>query len=153
MDLLLWRHADAFDARPGQDDLDRALTPKGEQQAARVGAWLREVLPAHARVLVSPARRTQQTAQALGRSFDTVPAVVSGASARAVLEAAGWPRAGGTVLVVGHQPTIGLVVSRLLCGVEQYWHVPKASAWWLRAESDEHASLMAMCPADPALRS
>jgi phosphohistidine phosphatase len=144
MDLLLWRHAEAFDARFGEDDLQRALTPRGQEQAARIGRWLNEVLPADARVLASPAKRTQQTVQALGRPFETVPAVVSGASAREVLEAAGWPRAGGTVLVVGHQPTLGRVAARLMCGSEQYWHVPKASVWWLRAEGDEHATLVAM---------
>jgi phosphohistidine phosphatase len=35
MDLILWRHAEAEIAAPGQDDLQRALTPKG----ARRGAW------------------------------------------------------------------------------------------------------------------
>jgi phosphohistidine phosphatase len=38
MDLILWRHAEAFEMRePVQDDLDRALTPKGERQAAAHG--------------------------------------------------------------------------------------------------------------------
>ena len=30
MDLILWRHAEAHDAEPGQDDMERALTPKGQ---------------------------------------------------------------------------------------------------------------------------
>ena len=30
MDLILWRHAEALEMREVQDDLDRALTPKGE---------------------------------------------------------------------------------------------------------------------------
>ncbi len=29
MDLILWRHAEAEDAAPGQDDLDRQLTARG----------------------------------------------------------------------------------------------------------------------------
>ena len=40
MDLILWRHAEAFELPDGGDDLDRALTPKGERQAARVADWL-----------------------------------------------------------------------------------------------------------------
>ncbi|MEO7547467.1 MAG: histidine phosphatase family protein, partial [Ramlibacter sp.] len=40
MDLILWRHAEAEDAPEGGDDLDRALTSRGEKQAARVAAWL-----------------------------------------------------------------------------------------------------------------
>jgi phosphohistidine phosphatase len=144
MDLLLWRHADAFDARPGEDDLQRRLTPEGERQAERIGRWLADVLPADARILVSPARRTQQTAAALGRTFETVPAIASGASAAAVLQAAGWPRAPKPVLVVGHQPTLGLVAAMLMCGTAQHWSVPRASVWWLRAEHDGRARLVAM---------
>jgi len=36
MDLILWRHAEAFDAEPGEDDMERALTPKDK---SRRGAW------------------------------------------------------------------------------------------------------------------
>lgn len=144
MELLLWRHADAFDARPGEDDLDRPLTPRGEQQAARIGHWLARVLPAAARIIVSPARRTQQTAQALGRSFETVPALASGTSVNAVLQAADWPHARQPVLVVGHQPTLGLVAATLLCGAAQYWPVERASVWWLRREHDGRARLVAV---------
>ena len=53
MDLILWRHAEAHDAREGQDDLERALTGKGERQAARMADWLGRQLPASARVLSS----------------------------------------------------------------------------------------------------
>ena len=38
MDLILWRHAEAFDLAEGQTDLERALTPRGEKQAARMAA-------------------------------------------------------------------------------------------------------------------
>ncbi len=144
MDLLLWRHADAFEARAGEDDLQRALTPKGLAQAQRMARWLDTVLPAGARILASPALRTQQTASALGRSFDTVPGIVAGAGPQAVLQAAGWPSASGTVLVVGHQPTMGLVASMLLAGTPQYWAVQKAAVWWLRAERGQGATLVAM---------
>jgi phosphohistidine phosphatase len=69
MDLILWRHAEAREPREVQDDLDRALTPKGERQAQRMADWLNRQLPIGARVLVSPARRAQQTASALDRKF------------------------------------------------------------------------------------
>ena len=45
MDLIFWRHAEAFDALEGQDDLSRTLTPKGEKQALRMGQWLDRQLP------------------------------------------------------------------------------------------------------------
>ena len=40
MDLILWRHAEAFDLAEGGTDLERMLTPRGEKQAARMAAWL-----------------------------------------------------------------------------------------------------------------
>lgn len=132
MDLLLWRHAEAFDPKDGQDDLDRALTPKGERQAARIAEWLDQRLPAGTRVIASPARRAQQTAKALGRRIRTSDAIAPAGGVDALLAAAHWPRANGTVLIVGHQPTLGLVVARLLAGIEHSWAIRKGAVWWLR---------------------
>ena len=132
MDLILWRHAEALDAEDGSEDFDRALTARGERQAARMAHWLNQHLPATTRVLVSPARRTQQTAAALERKFKTVEAVGPGATASGLLAAARWPDAKEPVLVVGHQPTIGLVAAYLLAGVAQDWSVKKGAVWWLR---------------------
>jgi phosphohistidine phosphatase len=58
-----------------EDDLERALTPKGERQAQRMAHWLNHVLPATTRILVSLARRAQPTAKALDRRFKTVDAL------------------------------------------------------------------------------
>jgi phosphohistidine phosphatase len=132
MDLILWRHAEAHDAKPGQDDLDRALTAKGERQAERMAAWLNRVLPESTRVLASPARRTQQTAGALDRKFKTVAAIAPGASIDALLHAARWPDAREPVLVVGHQPALGLVTAWLLSQATDPWTLRKGSVVWLR---------------------
>lgn len=132
MDLILWRHAEA--AEDGfEDDLERPLTPRGERQAARMAAWLNHRLPATARVLASPALRTQQTAKALDRRFKTVDALAPGCSVAALLEAARWPKSKAPVLVVGHQPTLGLAAATLLAGAAQPWSVRKAALWWLRS--------------------
>jgi len=132
MDLILWRHAEALDAEDGVEDFDRALTTRGERQAARMATWLNQHLPATARILVSPARRAQQTAAALERKFKTVAALAPGGTASGLLAAARWPDAEGPVLVVGHQPTLGLVAAHLLAGVAQPWSVKKGAVWWLR---------------------
>jgi phosphohistidine phosphatase len=132
MDLILWRHAEAHPAKDGQDDLDRALTPKGERQAARMAEWLNARLAHSTRVLVSPARRCQQTAAALERGSRTMAELAPGASVEQVLAAARWPRGPEPVLVVGHQPTLGLVASTLLAGEPMPWSVKKGAAWWLR---------------------
>lgn len=127
MDLILWRHADAEDGTP---DSERKLTAKGHKQAAKVGAWLKGRLPADARILVSPTIRTQQTAQALERAFETVAAVGTGSSYAAILSAAGWPEGAGTVVIVGHQPTLGETAAWLLSGEAIEWTIKKGAAWW-----------------------
>lgn len=137
MDLILWRHAEAFEMREVQDDLDRALTPKGERQAQRMAAWLNQQLPSSTRVMASPARRAQQTADALDRKFKTVPALGPDATVEALLHSVRWPEAREPVLVVGHQPTLGLVAAYLLSGQPQAWSVRKGGVWWLRARQRE----------------
>ena len=113
MDLILWRHAEAFDLPEGQSDLERRLTPRGEKHAARMAEWLDQQLPDGMRILCSPAVRTVQTANALKRKYKVRDALAPGASVQDVLESAGWPQARKPVLVVGHQPTLGQVVSHL----------------------------------------
>ena len=128
MDLILWRHCEA---EAGEPDLGRRLTSKGLKQAERMAEWLERHLPDTCRILVSPADRAQQTATALPRKFRTVPELAPGASVGAVLAAANWPDSREPVLVVGHQPTLGMVASFLLSGEEAYWSVRKGAVWWL----------------------
>ena len=128
MDLILWRHAEA---EPGDPDLGRRLTSKGLKQAERMAAWLEPRLPDTTRILVSPAARSQQTALALGRKFKVVDEIAPGASAAALLAAAGWPDGRETVLVVGHQPTLGEVAATLLTGGAAGWSLRKGAVWWL----------------------
>jgi phosphohistidine phosphatase len=144
MDLILWRHAEAAVARAGQDDLERALTPKGERQAARMAEWLNQRLAESTRILVSPAVRTQQTAQALGRPFRTVPALAPDADVEAVLRAARWPQASEPVLIIGHQPVLGQVAARLLTGLDQAWSVKKGAVWWLRQRERDHGNAVVL---------
>lgn len=131
MDLILWRHAEAFEADPGEDDMERVLTPKGQKQARRMADWLSSQLPESYRVLVSPAQRTLQTAEALKRKFKVVEELAPGADAEDVLQAANWPNARETVLVVGHQPTLGQVAALLMSGQPQDWQIKKGNIWWL----------------------
>jgi phosphohistidine phosphatase len=132
MDLILWRHAEAEIIEPGQDDLQRALTPKGERQARRMAAWLNHRLAASTRVLVSPALRCRQTVEALGREARVVPSIAPDVPLANLIEAARWPKSVEPVLICGHQPTLGQLVAHLLAGVEQDWAIKKGAVWWLR---------------------
>lgn len=149
MELILWRHAEAEVAEP---DDDRALTPKGHKQAARMAEWLDRTLPNGCRVLASPARRTVQTAEALGRKFRVHSDLAVGASPQQVLAAVNWPDAREPVLVVGHQPTLGQVASFLIGGVAEDWTIRKASAWWIvQREGDPDGSIYIRAVMSPDL--
>lgn len=137
MDLILWRHAEALDMRELDNDLDRSLTGKGERQAHRMAQWLNRQLPDSTRVLVSPARRAQQTAAALDRKFKTVPALAPDGTVEGLLHAVRWPDSREPVLVIGHQPMLGQAVAYLLAGQTEPWPVRKAAAWWLRGRERE----------------
>jgi phosphohistidine phosphatase len=127
VELILWRHADAEEGSP---DGARRLTKKGERQAASMARWLKPMLQGEVSVLVSPAIRAQQTAQALNMDFVTVDALGVGASAQGILHAVHWPHKPTTVIAVGHQPTLGQVAALLLSGKVSDWSVKKGAIWW-----------------------
>lgn len=141
MELILWRHAEAEDGFP---DLERKLTSKGHKQAEKVAAWLKPRLPKNTHILVSPAKRTQQTAAALGLDFTTLDALAPGVSPESILRAAGWPDETESVLIIGHQPTLGAVAAQVLAQLDTALSVKKGAVWWLSAQihDDEiHAAL------------
>lgn len=133
MDMILWRHADAEDSTP---DEGRVLTAKGRRQARDMAKWLREHVKGKVRVVSSNALRAQQTAQALVNEFDISAAIAVGATPQAVLELADWPNGEGTIIMVGHQPTIGQVASLLLTGKEADGQIKKGAIWWFRTRGE-----------------
>jgi len=133
MDLIFWRHAEAFDALEGQDDLSRTLTPKGEKQAARMSQWLDRQLPDGIRVMSSPAVRCEQTVKALGRKVKYKSELLPNASLDDLLVTAGWPDSKMSVLIVGHQPVLGQAVAYLLGIPGADCSVRKGAVWWLRS--------------------
>lgn len=137
MDLILWRHAEAIDLELVGDDMERSLTPRGEKQATRMAHWLDRQLPDGAKVLVSPAVRAQQTAQALDRKFKTHAALAPLGSVEQLLELVQWPHGKGCVVVVGHQPTLGQTLARLLHLSDQECSIKKGALWWLRYRERE----------------
>lgn len=130
MDLILWRHAEAEDSKPGVPDMERKLTQRGERHARQIAAWLHEQKPRALNVLVSPAKRSQQTAKALDLPFKVERKLGVGAPVVDLLAAADWPDHAGTVLLVAHQPTIGRLASLLMAGAESNWTIKKGSLWW-----------------------
>ncbi|WP_345811122.1 histidine phosphatase family protein [Paraburkholderia sp. PREW-6R] len=150
MDLILWRHAEAEEL--ASSDLARALTTRGRKQAQSVAKWLRIRLPDDAVVLASPAVRTIQTAETLSDQYRVVRELAPNARADDVLVAAGWPNGiAQTVVIVGHQPTLGHVAARLLANSSASWPLKKAGVWWIASrerDGDDQAVLRAAITPD-----
>ncbi|RZL43613.1 MAG: histidine phosphatase family protein [Variovorax sp.] len=132
MDLIFWRHAEAEDWTDGCDDMQRALTSRGEKQAKRMASWLDRQLPEGTRVISSPARRCEQTVMALERRYKLREELAPETTPQALLAAAGWPNGKSVVLVVGHQPSLGQAISQLLGWQHESCPVRKGSVWWIR---------------------
>tara|TARA_R110001599_G_scaffold171353_1_gene362321 strand:- start:341896 stop:342354 length:459 start_codon:yes stop_codon:yes gene_type:complete len=128
MELILWRHAEA---EMGEPDEGRALTTKGQKQAKKMAEWLDHNLPHGCKILVSPATRSVQTAEALGRKFKIVDELSPEASAAQILSATHWPNSRESVLVVGHQPALGQLAALLIDGQVQNWTIRKGNVWWI----------------------
>ncbi len=150
MDLILWRHAEAQEWTQGCDDMARRLTSRGEKQAKRMAGWLDRQLPDNTRILVSPAVRAEQTANALGRKFKIRPELAPDGTVAQLLELVQWPDARGCVLVVGHQPTLGQTISQLIGLSASECSVKKGAVWWLRnREREAHVQTLVVTVQSP----
>lgn len=115
--LLLLRHAKS-DNPSGVADRDRPLNPRGLRAAPRMGAYLAAhgLRPDH--VVVSPARRTQETwthvhAALGGPDAQTVESIYEapGRILLGVVRAA--PAGAGSLLMIGHNPGLQDLALRL----------------------------------------
>lgn len=146
LNLILWRHAHAEEVPLGWAgrDADRALTAKGLRQAQQMAVWLDARLPPDCDIVVSPALRTRQTADALRRPYRLCPAIATGARVDDFLHAVDWPAASGTVLAVGHQPTLGGVAARLLGGRDGPLVIQRAAVWWFAVRDEGGTACVAL---------
>jgi phosphohistidine phosphatase len=67
--LTLVRHAKTEPGRPGQEDWDRALEPRGQRDAPEMARRLKQLAPKVERILSSPAVRAITTATIMAREL------------------------------------------------------------------------------------
>ncbi|HEY1726547.1 MAG TPA: histidine phosphatase family protein [Steroidobacteraceae bacterium] len=140
--LLLMRHAEAETATAGDPDIDRALSARGRTEAIDAadciaGANLRVEL-----MLVSPARRTRETALILAAALDMAdefqiePTLYPGET-ETLLERVQRcdSEAARTVLMVGHNPAMSALAQRL-GGNGRPMELPPAGLCRLEFEND-----------------
>lgn len=120
-ELILLRHAEALPARPGGEDRERALSPRGEAEADAAGRWLAAHGIEAARVLCSPSVRTRQTAErvlaAAGQSPELLLAEeIYDATPGELLALLDQYEAHDPLLLVGHNPGIERLVALMVEG-------------------------------------
>ena len=124
MPILLLRHGPAGNADPRRfpDDRDRPLTSLGKKRTRRAMRGLANFEPVIDRVWTSPLVRARETAALLARAYDPPPpitvveALAPGGDALAALAADRHAGAKETLVLVGHEPDLGLLAGRLVAG-------------------------------------
>lgn len=121
--VILMRHADAQWSNYSGNDLDRPLTPRGEQDAMRAGAAIAAAGLQPDRLLVSPAARTLHTARIvateLGLGAEATECLDNLYNASATTLEAELRRAAAsdqTILLIAHNPGITELARRLSGG-------------------------------------
>jgi len=110
MRIYLVRHGDAVPEEDAGSDRDRWLSARGREAARVLGRLLREQGVEPDAILCSPLPRAAQTAELVANALDYIGVIVS----RRCLEPSAHPRvavgeihaAGGSVIVVGHEPSL-----------------------------------------------
>jgi len=153
MDIWLLRHAAAEDRASSGRDEDRELTAEGAKRARAVARGLAVLKPEIGLVLTSPYQRARQTAEpvveelGLEKSFRESPALEPGRRPEEILEEVEAEKHDG-ILLVGHQPHLGVLLGRLVTG-EKGVEIPLKKAAVARVELQGHGgnSLRALLPA------
>ena len=119
MKLLLVRHAAAVPSgTPGVPDDERPLTPEGVAKFRVAAKGLARIMRRPDVLLTSPLPRARATAEIAARAFKRIEPTVEPALAHGsvddVMTALGKRPAGATIALVGHEPTLSMILARLL---------------------------------------
>lgn len=115
LQVAVVRHAIAADRGPG-GDATRTLTAEGRAKMRLGAAGLARILPGSPRLASSPLVRAVQTAEIIaeaygGLTLETAPALVPGTPIEDLLAWVSMHTADTTLILVGHEPGLGLWVS------------------------------------------
>jgi phosphohistidine phosphatase len=123
--LILLRHAKSSWSEQGLPDFERPLSGRGERDAPRMGARLRERGIHPDLVLSSPALRARRTASLVARALDYADDAIEldatlylAAPAEILAVVAKKPDAVHCLLVVGHNPGLTELTNLLLPELE-----------------------------------
>lgn len=126
--LLLMRHGEAVAGAP---DNMRRLSAHGEQEVAQVAGWLAQRVASHAwsplRIIASPYRRAQQSAQAVAQTLgiddvETYAGITPDDSPKEVCEWLMTQPESNSLLLVSHMPLLGELTGVLTSGHASLGH-------------------------------
>jgi phosphohistidine phosphatase len=120
--VYLVRHAEAEDRRPGRRDEERALTAQGRSDFEQVVGGLAALGIQFDRILTSPLVRARQTAEILagvlpGPRPAELNALAPGGTFEDVFRALRDPGGESRIALVGHEPSLGALVSLAATGI------------------------------------
>ncbi|HEV2540606.1 MAG TPA: histidine phosphatase family protein [Frateuria sp.] len=120
-ELILLRHAEALPASSGSEDLERSLSPRGEQEALAAGRWLATHGVRPDRLLCSPALRARRTAELAAKAVAPDGAIglageIYDATPGELLALLDQHTDARCVLLVGHNPGIERLVALMVDG-------------------------------------
>ena len=152
--LILVRHAKSSWANPGQDDIERPLNERGLRNAPEVARRLRERGQVPALAVSSPARRALATARLMATEFGIAEADIKiepslyEASVETWLRViASLPANAGSVLMVGHNPTLTELANQL-CHEPRIDNVPTCGVLCLDYDARSWKSVPESRPVD-----
>jgi phosphohistidine phosphatase len=146
MQLLVIRHAKAENAldfaQTGQPENLRPLTESGRRKMQRAAAGLLSEVEFIDVLAASPLLRTRQTAEIVaeayvGRVVMELDALAPGGDADELLSWLRGHRDVSVVAIVGHEPSLGEFIGRMLCGRhESVISLKKGAACLLNLDPD-----------------
>jgi len=141
MELYLFRHGIAEDAKPGRPDANRALTDEGKRKAAEVVKAARRAGVEPSLIVSSPYLRAVETARIAAEVFEykgdvvRTETLVPHGSPEKVWAELRDHRDQAAVLLAGHEPLLSHMVSFLLASPALRVEMKKAAMVRIDVES------------------
>jgi phosphohistidine phosphatase len=121
--IVLLRHGPAAtrDEKKWPDDGQRPLTERGKERTRLASNGLARVIPSPDRIYTSPLVRAVETARIFGDAagierVDTLEALSPGSPMIRIHEALAKHRGDATIVLVGHEPDLGLLAGHFVGG-------------------------------------
>lgn len=125
MDVYILRHGKAEDVRPGSGDAGRKLTEKGRKEIFSAGRWIASQGIHFDLIAASPLARARESAaivaDALGQNdcLVTWKILAPGGNPETVCNQISKRKDARAILLVGHEPLLSALISRVISGEEQ----------------------------------